>query len=99
MRAQRSLCISYSKRNYHCLDYIVVHHPCNPVLQMVHAHLSDMKAMPKRELEVIAYHEGLPGHHMQISIAQELESVGTSTWCACAPVKTHVTRVRVKNST
>lgn len=40
-----------------------------------YAHLSDMKAMPKRELEVIAYHEGLPGHHMQISIAQELKGV------------------------
>ena len=42
-----------------------------------YAHLLDMGAMPKRELEVIAYHEGLPGHHMQISIAQELESVPT----------------------
>ena len=40
-----------------------------------YAHLSDMTAMPKRELEVIAYHEGIPGHHMQISIAQELEGV------------------------
>lgn len=40
-----------------------------------YAHLSDMKAMPKRELEVIAYHEGIPGHHMQISIAQELENI------------------------
>lgn len=40
-----------------------------------YAHLSDMKAMPKGELEVIAYHEGLPGHHMQISIAQELTGV------------------------
>ena len=40
-----------------------------------YAHLSDMKAMPKPELEVIAYHEGLPGHHMQISIAQELTGV------------------------
>ncbi len=40
-----------------------------------YAHLSDMTAMPKRELEVIAYHEGLPGHHMQISIAQELEGI------------------------
>ena len=40
-----------------------------------YAHLSDMKAMPKTELEVIAYHEGLPGHHMQISIAQELTGV------------------------
>jgi uncharacterized protein (DUF885 family) len=40
-----------------------------------YAHLSDMTAMPKNQLEVIAYHEGLPGHHMQISIAQELEDV------------------------
>lgn len=40
-----------------------------------YAHLSDMNAMPKPELEVIAYHEGIPGHHMQISIAQELTGV------------------------
>ncbi|MAK62631.1 MAG: DUF885 domain-containing protein [Ponticaulis sp.] len=40
-----------------------------------YAHLSDMTAMPKRELEVIAYHEALPGHHMQISIAQELTDI------------------------
>ncbi len=42
-----------------------------------YAHLSDMGAMPKNELEVIAYHEGLPGHHMQISIAQELTGIPT----------------------
>jgi uncharacterized protein (DUF885 family) len=42
-----------------------------------YAHLSDMTSMPKRELEVIAYHEGLPGHHMQIAIQQELEGVPT----------------------
>lgn len=42
-----------------------------------YAHLSDMTAMPKRELEVIAYHEGLPGHHMQIAIQQELDAVPT----------------------
>ena len=40
-----------------------------------YAHLSNMNAMPKPELEVIAYHEGLPGHHMQIAIAQELTGV------------------------
>lgn len=40
-----------------------------------YAHLSDMRAMPKNEMEAVAYHEGLPGHHMQISIAQELTSV------------------------
>ncbi len=42
-----------------------------------YAHLSDMTAMPKRELEVIAYHEGLPGHHMQIAISLELDDVPT----------------------
>ncbi len=42
-----------------------------------YAHLSDMSAMPINQLEVIAYHEGNPGHHMQISIAQELETVPT----------------------
>lgn len=40
-----------------------------------YAHLSDMTAMPKNEMEAIAYHEGSPGHHMQISIAQELTGV------------------------
>lgn len=40
-----------------------------------YAHLSDMSAMPKTNLETIAYHEGLPGHHMQIAIAKELEDV------------------------
>ncbi len=40
-----------------------------------YAHLSDMRAMPKYQLEVIAYHEGNPGHHMQISIAQELTTI------------------------
>jgi len=28
-------------------------------------------------VEAIAYHEGLPGHHLQISIAQELDSIPT----------------------
>jgi uncharacterized protein (DUF885 family) len=40
-----------------------------------YSHLSDMNAMPSYQLENIAYHEGLPGHHMQISIAQELTGV------------------------
>ncbi|MEM9233003.1 MAG: DUF885 domain-containing protein [Pseudomonadota bacterium] len=42
-----------------------------------YAHLSDMSAMPIPQLEVIAYHEGNPGHHMQISIMQELEGIPT----------------------
>ncbi|RUO28226.1 DUF885 domain-containing protein [Aliidiomarina sanyensis] len=40
-----------------------------------YAHLSDMRAMPKIDMEAVAYHEGNPGHHMQISIAQELTGV------------------------
>lgn len=40
-----------------------------------YANLYDMKAMPKYQMEALAYHEGIPGHHMQISIAQELEDV------------------------
>jgi uncharacterized protein (DUF885 family) len=40
-----------------------------------YAHLSDMNAMPKHQMEAVAYHEGNPGHHMQISIAQELTTV------------------------
>ena len=42
-----------------------------------YAHLSDMTTMPKNQLEAIAYHEGNPGHHLQISIAQELENIPT----------------------
>ena len=40
-----------------------------------YAHLIDMRAMPIPQLEVIAYHEGNPGHHMQFSIAQELTNI------------------------
>lgn len=40
-------------------------------------HLSDMGSMPLPQLEVVAYHEGNPGHHMQNSIALELEDVPT----------------------
>jgi len=37
-----------------------------------YANLYNMAAMPKYMLEALAYHEGIPGHHMQIAIAQEL---------------------------
>jgi uncharacterized protein (DUF885 family) len=40
-----------------------------------YVHLIDMTSMPKGELESVAYHEGIPGHHMQVSIAQELTGV------------------------
>ena len=40
-----------------------------------YANLYDMKAMPTYQMEALAYHEGIPGHHMQLAIAQELESL------------------------
>ncbi|WP_103866329.1 DUF885 family protein [Aquimarina sp. I32.4] len=40
-----------------------------------YANLYDMTAMPKYQMEALAYHEGLPGHHMQLSIAQELQGI------------------------
>jgi len=36
-----------------------------------YANLSAMRSMPLYQMEALAYHEGLPGHHMQVSIAQE----------------------------
>lgn len=40
-----------------------------------YVNLYDMSIMPKYEIEALAYHEGIPGHHMQLSIAQELEGL------------------------
>jgi uncharacterized protein (DUF885 family) len=40
-----------------------------------YANLYDMEAMPTYQMEALAYHEGIPGHHMQIAISQELEGI------------------------
>jgi len=37
--------------------------------------LKDVKDQPKFLMQALAYHEGIPGHHMQIAIAQELEGL------------------------
>ncbi len=39
------------------------------------ANLYKMRDMSKYNMEALAYHEGIPGHHMQLSIAQELENI------------------------
>ena len=40
-----------------------------------YANMYDMASMPSYQMEALAYHEGIPGHHMQIAIAQELKGV------------------------
>jgi uncharacterized protein (DUF885 family) len=42
---------------------------------MFYVNLAEMKSTPTYELEGLAYHEGIPGHHMQIAIAQELQGL------------------------
>ena len=40
-----------------------------------YANLYDMNNMPKYQMEALAFHEGIPGHHMQIAISMELEGI------------------------
>ncbi|MEL6859930.1 MAG: DUF885 domain-containing protein [Pseudomonadota bacterium] len=37
-----------------------------------YANLYRMEDMPLYQMEALAYHEGIPGHHMQLAISQEL---------------------------
>lgn len=40
-----------------------------------YANLYDMEGMPTYQMEALAYHEGIPGHHMQLAIQQELDDL------------------------
>lgn len=40
-----------------------------------YANLHDIKATPKYGMKTLAYHEGIPGHHFQLAIQQELEDM------------------------
>ncbi|HEX7028934.1 MAG TPA: DUF885 domain-containing protein, partial [Gammaproteobacteria bacterium] len=40
-----------------------------------YVNLHDMGEMPIYQMEALAYHEGVPGHHMQIAIAQEVKDM------------------------
>ncbi|MGQ3046099.1 MAG: DUF885 domain-containing protein [Niveispirillum sp.] len=42
-----------------------------------YANLYDMSVQTRHDLEALCHHEGLPGHHMQIAIAQEVEGLPT----------------------
>jgi uncharacterized protein (DUF885 family) len=42
---------------------------------MFYVNLREMHNNPTYELESLAHHEGIPGHHMQIAIAQELKEI------------------------
>ncbi len=37
--------------------------------------LASMAALPKWQMAALAFHEGIPGHHLQISIAQETTAI------------------------
>ncbi len=40
-----------------------------------YANLYRMSDMPTYQMEALAYHEGIPGHHMQLATAMELEDI------------------------
>lgn len=40
-----------------------------------YANLYKMEEMPTYQMEALAYHEGIPGHHMQLTISQELQEL------------------------
>lgn len=40
-----------------------------------YANLYRMEDMPLYQMEALAYHEGIPGHHMQLAISQELTGI------------------------
>ena len=46
-------------------------------LGIFYASLYDVKATPRFGMRTLAYHEGIPGHHFQIGIAQELKGLPT----------------------
>jgi uncharacterized protein (DUF885 family) len=42
-----------------------------------YANLRDLREVAKFSMKTLAYHEGVPGHHFQIAIAQELKGLPT----------------------
>ncbi len=48
-------------------------HDNKPAIFYVNLH--DMNLMPRSHMEALAYHEAIPGHHMQIALAQEIRDL------------------------
>src|SRR5262249_11490341 len=42
---------------------------------LVYYNLASMAALPKWQMAALTFHEGIPGHHLQISIAQETKNI------------------------
>jgi len=42
---------------------------------LVFFNLASMAALPKWQMAALCFHEGIPGHHLQISIAQETKNI------------------------
>lgn len=40
-----------------------------------YANTYDLKSRPKYEMEALAFHESVPGHHLQIALQQEMQNV------------------------
>ncbi len=65
---------AYSERNVTTAYYM----PGSPEAARpgyFYANTYDLKARPKWEMEALTVHEAVPGHHLQIALAQELENV------------------------
>jgi uncharacterized protein (DUF885 family) len=65
---------TYSERNVTTAYYM----PGSPEAARpgyFYANTYDLKSRPKWEMEALTVHEAVPGHHLQIAIAQELQNV------------------------
>ena len=65
---------AYSERNVTTAYYM----PGSPEAARpgyFYANTYDLKSRPKWEMEALTVHEAVPGHHLQIALAQELENV------------------------
>lgn len=65
---------AYSERNV-TTAYYMPGAPAAARPGYFYANTYDLKSRPKWEMEALTVHEAVPGHHLQIALAQELENV------------------------